>query len=216
DVMRASRDGISSVYNNIFSRNNVSLDRSDLVRLAGIEQTAMKNMTGDRAQVVRNQLDSILDNFADGSVSGAKYQSLRSELAKVKGDPAIEGMVKALRRVVDEAAFRSVGSADAKLLKQANSQWANLRTAEDALKQVAGASGDIRPSALWPMVRSGSTREMRELARVGQTVLKDPIPNSGTAERVVINNLLGLGGGAYLASNEELPAWARLAGAGLL
>ncbi|MFD5929325.1 hypothetical protein ACFWGO_32470, partial [Streptomyces griseoaurantiacus] len=153
DVMRASRDGISSVYNNIFSRNNVSLDRSDLVRLAGIEQTAMKNMTGDRAQVVRNQLDSILDNFADGSVSGAKYQSLRSELAKVKGDPAIEGMVKALRRVVDEAAFRSVGSADAKLLKQANSQWANLRTAEDALKQVAGASGDIRPSALWPMVR---------------------------------------------------------------
>lgn len=216
DVMRASREGISSVYNNIFSRNTVSLDRSDLTRLAGIEQTAMRNMTGDRAQVVRNQLDSILDNFADGSVSGAKYQSLRSELAKVKGDPAIEGMVKAMRKVVDEAAFRSVGNGDAALLKQANSQWANLRTAEDALKQVAGASGDIRPAALWPMVRNGSTKEMRELARVGQNVLKDPIPNSGTAERVAINNLLGLGGGAYLASNDELPAWARLAGAGLL
>jgi hypothetical protein len=216
DVMLAAKQGIGNVYDNVFSRNSVALNGSDLARLSAIESSAMRNMTADKAQVVRNQLDSIVENFANGSVTGPKYQSLRGELAGVTGDGAIEAAVKAMRRVVDDAAFRSVGNADAALLKQANSQWANLRTVQDALKQVAGASGDIRPSALWPMVRNGSTQEMRDLARLGQTVLKDPIPNSGTAERTVINNLLGLGGGAYLASNDQLPVWARLAGAGLL
>lgn len=216
DVMVAARNGISNVYNNVFSRNSVALNHADLARLASIESSALRNMTADRGQVVRNQLDRIVENFANGPITGKRYQDLRGELALVKGDGAIEPAVKALRKVIDDAAFRSVGTQDAALLRTANSQWANMRTAEDALRQVSGAGGNIRPASLWPMVRNGSTQEMRELAKVGQNVLKDPIPNSGTAERTQINSLLGLGGGAYVASNENLPVWARLAGAGLV
>lgn len=39
--------------------------------------------------------------------------------------------------------------------------------------------------------------EMADLARIGQRFLKDPIPNSGTAERLSVLGLLGGGGAAF-------------------
>ena len=79
-----------------------------------------------------------------------------------------------------------------------------------------GSAGNVRPASLYPLVRGGSTPEMRELAKIGQNVLKDTIPNSGTAERTMMLNLLGLGGAGYVAGSDSMPAWARLAGTGIL
>jgi hypothetical protein len=120
--------------------------------------------------------------------------------------------VRELRQSLDDIAGDAVGEKDAAALKALRSQWANFRTVEQALKQVAGAGGDVRLTALWPLIRKGSTKEMRELARMGQTLLKDPIADSGTAQRSLLYNLL-MGGGS-LANPALIPLIAKAAAGG--
>lgn len=198
DVMKAARQRIGHVYDDVFARNEVGLTQLDLGRMAQIEKAAIQDMTADQSAVVSRQFQKIIDDFADGKVSGDKYQSLRGSLSDAADQGQAGKAIKALRKALDDAAFRSVGGADAKALKRANSMWANMRTTQDALKQVSGASGNVRPASLWPLVRKGSTPEMRELAKVGQNVLKKEIANSGTPERELIYRLLGLGGAGTL------------------
>lgn len=221
DVMLAARQNIGQSYNDIYSRNNIDLDQPSIQRMLGIENLARMDLAPDNAQIVSNQFQKVIDAFANGRVAGPLYQDLRGALNKVVDDSSTGRLVAALRGELDAAASRSVGPADAQALKQANSQWANMRTAEDALKQASGgggqaggAAGNVRPASLYPLVRNGSTPELRELAQIGQNVLKDPIPNSGTAQRELIYSALGLGGGGYLATNEN--PWLQALGGGLL
>lgn len=182
DVMTAARQKIGSAYKEVFDRSDVRLDDAALSQLANIERTLRTKLKADEIAVVKANIDEILENSQNGVMPGGVYQSLRESL---RGDETKLGAaLKEVRAVLDQAAFRSVGPQDAALLKRANAQWANMKTTERALKQVEGAKGNVRPAALWPLVnQSGkSTREMRELAKVGQ-LIKDPIPDSGTAAR---------------------------------
>lgn len=223
DVVEGAKRSIGAVYDDVFSRNQVRLDNSDLRKMVTIENAAKKDLTNDEAAVVSNQLQKIIDDFSTGPISGKKYQSLRASLQNVVDQTPKGKAIKELRTALDKAAFASVGASDSQALKTANSMWANLRTTQKALSQSSGsgtqgggAAGNVRPTSLYPLIKEGSTREMRELAKIGQNVLKDTIPNSGTPERQMLLNLLGLGGGTYVAQEESLPMWARLAGGGLL
>jgi len=214
DVMAQAKSGIGQVYDDVFGRNTVNLDRAAINRLLIVEREANKNLTADQARVVTNQVQRIVDEFSNGPIAGQKYQALRGVLADLVDESSLGKHIKGLRTAVDDAAFKSVGSSDAAILKEANRMWANMRTTEKSLQQVSGAAGNVRPSSLFPLVRNGSTGDMRELAKMGQNVLKDPIPNSGTPERQLIYSMLGLGGGAAAASSDN--PWVKAAGVGLL
>src|SRR3546814_15589204 len=101
--------------------------------------------------------------------------------------------VRELRQTLDDIAADAVGPTDAAALKALRSKWANFRTAEAAMKQNAGAGRDVRLGALWPLIRPGSTKELRELPRMGQTVLKVPISATGTAPRAGKRHVEGTG-----------------------
>jgi len=207
DVMQSARKKISDQFEEIYSRNNVPLSPDAVRRLAGLESSLAKRLTRDEAQVLRNQLDDILQEAGDsGAITGQKYQALRSQIMKAEGGDRIGSAVKTLRQAFDDIAAEAVGPQDAAALKVIRGQWANLRTAENLLKQVPGAGGDIKPSAVWPAIRKGSTKEMRSLGRVGQVLLKDPIPDSGTAGRLLSMGTLAGG------SVGGLPTVASLAG----
>ncbi|MFP7721414.1 hypothetical protein [Lysobacter sp. A3-1-A15] len=195
DVMTKARRGLSGQFEEIYNRNAVPLTERAARKLLSIETEASRRLTNDQAQVLRNQMDDILSNADGGVLSGQKYQAVRTKLRKAEGNDKLGLAVRELRMALDDIASESVGPQDAATLKALRSGWANMRTTEKALQQVAGAGGDIRPASLWPLVRNGSTQEMRELARMGQTLLKDPIADSGTAQRSLIYNLL-MGGGS--------------------
>ena len=219
DVLQSARQRIGAVYDDVYSRNTVSLDDAALKRLSDIEQSAARNLPPNEAAVVKNQIDDIINATQNGAMPGRMYQAFRTDrlLPMEGGTRSFQtGLIRDIRRALDEAAERSVGPDDAKALAQARRQWRNLRTTEKSLAQVSGAGGNVRPASLWPIVNQskGATPEMRELARIGQTVLKDPIPNSGTPERDLIYRLLGLGGGGALAG-VSLPALAGTAAAGI-
>lgn len=198
DVMRAARNRLSQTFDDIYTRNDVEIGPDVVRRMAEVEREAFEDLTQADAQVVRNQLDKVLREAGDGILTGKKYQALRSALQKAEDGGKIGRLVRKMRNELDDAAVASVSADDAAQLAKVRSQWANLRTAEDALKQVSGAAGDIRPASLYPLIRKGATKEMRELAKIGQNVLKDGIGDSGTAQRQMYQNLLT--GGAGLAA----------------
>lgn len=217
DVMRGARKKIGDVFEDIYSRNDVRLTPDAIRKLAVIENEAASRMTADEAAVVGKQLDKIIENADNGLLTGKKYQAVRTALQKAEGVDKAGVAIKELRKALDDIAAEAVGPEDAAALAKSRGQWANLRTIEEALKQVGGASGNVRPAALWPLIRKGSTKEMRELAKIGQNVLKEGVGDSGTAQRQFYTNLLTGGGGlSAAASVGALPLFIKAAAGGAL
>ncbi|MGH8466947.1 MAG: hypothetical protein ACRER5_22630, partial [Pseudomonas sp.] len=215
DVMQRARREMSKRFEDVYNRNSIPLNETAGRRLAAVERDAVRRLTKDEGAVLRNQLDDILENADGGVLTGQKYQAVRTALRKAEGNDKLGMAVRELRMTLDDIAADAVGPGDSAALKELRSQWANFRTVENALKQVSGASGDIRPASLWPLIRKGSTKEMRELARIGQTLLKDPIADSGTAQRTLAYNLLMGGGSVANPALIPLIAKAALGGATL-
>jgi hypothetical protein len=208
DVMRSARQKIGGVFEDIYGRNDVPLSADAMRRLVAVESGAAKNLTHDEAQVVRNQLDRIISNSEDGALTGKKYQAVRTLIQKAEGPDKTGSAVKELRKTLDDIAAEAIGPDDAAALAKSRGQWANMRVVEDALKQASGAAGqgggaagNVRPASLWPLIRKGSTKEMRELAKIGQNVLKDGLGDSGSAQRQFYTNLMTGGGGAIGAAS---------------
>jgi len=210
DVMRNARRDLGKQYEEIYNRSEVRLTPDALKKLNDAETEVAGRLTTDEAAVIRKQLNRILGEVNEsGALTGQKYQALRSKIMAAEGGDRVGSAVKEVRKALDDIAADSVGPEDAAKLKDLRSKWANMRTTEDLLKQVAGAGGDVAPARLWAAIRNGSTKEMRELARLGQTVLKDPIPDSGTAGRLLSLGALGTG-----SVTGALPGIAGLLGAG--
>lgn len=203
EVMAQAKAQISREYQSVFSTKAVKLDDQALSELARVEQSLGRRLPKDQADMVKENIDNLLQNTQNGVMPGEVYQSLRGELM---AEGSSGKVLRELRGILDNAAFRSVGARDAAILKSANAKWANMRTAEKSLQQAqGGAAGNVRPASLYPLVRKGATPEMRALAKAGQNVLKDPIPDSGTAGRMMTYAALGgLGGGMAASGNENI------------
>ena len=210
------KDGLNKAYDDLWTRNDVTISNARLSQMADALNRANRELTSEEAQVVGKQLDRVLADIdaagGTGSIPGRVYQSLRSTLAGVKAGTDVGGHVTNIRRALEGAAEDSLNGADSALLKNTNRQYNNFKTLEELLKRPAGAKADISPAALWAAVnRRGpkATAEFRALAKVGQNLLKDPIPDSGTPGRLMSLSLLGSGAG--LAGGVG-PALATIAG----
>lgn len=218
EVMKGARQALSRQFEEIYNRANIPMTPDVMRRLVAVENATARRLTTDQAEVVRNQLEDIVREVGEGTLTGQKYQALRTQIMKAEGPDKLGAAVKDLRKELDDIAAEAVGPEDAQQLRLLRGQWANLRTTEDALKQVSGAAGNIRPASLWPLIRKGSGPAMRELAKIGQNVLKDVVPDSGTAQRSLYQNLLTGGGVAGAAGYLGLltpVAKAAAAGAGV-
>jgi hypothetical protein len=109
---------------------------------------------------------------------------------------------------LDDAASRSLPAADQEAFKVARKRWADLEAVEASNLEKTGYS--INPNSLANALRKQNKkigriplgdRDLVDVSRMGQ-VMKDQIPNSGTAERSFWINALsgGLGAGAGAAA----------------
>ena len=208
-VLAAAKQRIGNAYESLFSRNTVTLTPADLQKMTNIANAATKLAGKDAGAVVGNHLDEIVANLGQGgTMPGRLYQALRTDQllpAEQSANPATALYLRKLRQAVQDAAERSMGPQDAAELAKLNGQYNSFKILEKAVtKRASGAGGDVSPANLWSLVngKHGSTKEMRDLARLGQTVLKDPIPDSGTASRALSYGALG---GAVAAPHSVLP-----------
>lgn len=152
------------------------------------------------------------------TIDGETYKNIRSKLsaqlssAKGTDKQAIGAMIDAL----DGAVERSLPKDMVKDWKDARTSWRRfqmVRGATDARHNSQTDVGHVPPGAL--AARVGGDKEMERLAQVGTSFVGDKTPDSGTASRTLIQNMLGLGAGAGVGSQFPMST-AALAGGGYL
>lgn len=202
DLLSGAAQRIGQGYNDLFGRNNVSINDADLQKIGNIIGDAQSLGGADAGNVVNNHAGKIIQQLdSNGTMPGRLFQSIRTDQlnpAIQNANPATAYYLKQLRGVLQDAASRDMGTDDAAQLAKLNGQYNSLKIIQQAInKRVGGAGGDVSPSRLWSLVNGkyGSTPAMRDLAQLGQTVLKDPIADSGTAQRMLMYHTgMGLGG----------------------
>lgn len=221
DVWLANRaKAFSDAYDQIWSRNDVTISPQAAARMQKVVKDAYRDLGSEGGKVVENQFNRILDDVAranqGGTISGRNFQTLASDLASVQPGTSVGNFVSRIRKELVGAADESVKPADMALKRQIDQQYNNFKTLQKLLTRPAGAKADISPAALWSAVNARgpkATKEFRDLAKVGQNLLKDPIPDSGTPGRLISAGFLGGGGSLF---GGVLPAAGMIAGGATL
>jgi hypothetical protein len=210
----------SAMFDALTARNSLQITPELARNLHTILQQA-KVVGGDVAEAVNNAIEGLYGQMQDGVVPGAAYQGLDSILGKATkgGDTKAHfvGMVRdAIRKGMDE----SISPEDAAAWKQLRAEYGNRKTIGPLVAK--GDGGPLSPQQLMGRVTatkagkermaSGQGGLMGDLAQVGQRM--KPPPSSGTAERLLVNNLanpfkwpgLALGATAGRVANSNLLA----------
>lgn len=208
-VMDAAKSANSAGYDALFARNNVQLDPNTSQRLGAIWQQAKQDLPPDQSQIVQNQILKYVNAAQDnnGVIPGRLYQNVRAGVQNVEGQNApSKYLVGQVRKTMQDAANTSFGGQDAAQLQALNQQYGNIKILNKALGQANGANYSVTPANLWRLINTkyGSSPEMYDLAQLGQAALKDPIPDSGTAGRLLSYG--SLAGGAMAPHTLAVPA----------
>lgn len=213
EVMDQARRNIGSVFEGVAKKTGVAIDDQLFHDLAQVGSQA-RELGLDQSQInaldlqVKKITDLAARHEGDGIIPGDAYQSVTqsgSSLARImKNDHgSFADLASDVRSALDDAVTRASSPEDVAALQQARFQWKNLKTIQP-LAAKAGPDGLISPVALrtrvmtqFPNYAFGDGGDLGELARIGQTFMKEP-PQSGTAPRLmdaIKRSALGVGAG---------------------
>jgi hypothetical protein len=227
DVYTTAKQRIGQQFEDLSARNSMAVDMPLLQRLAGVVDEANRYAASDTANAVRNVVDDVMAKMdPNGAIPGRAYQSTDSQLGRLMKNGGEKAFyLGQLRDAMRGAMDQSITPADQEAWQTARSQWRALKTVRDlAAKDPAG---NIAPGQLAGRVgasnagkealASGTAGELGDLAAIGKQFVRDPVPDSGTAQRLLAQTLLtgGIGGGAYAAGHDPVTA-AAAAGASLV
>lgn len=202
DVMEAGARRIGQQFETLSARNTLAMDRQFGNDIGTVMREYDVVLPSQQRETINRYVQDLMSS-PNGRLPGNVYQEARSRLSKQsdalrQSDPALSGALRGLRDALDNAMNRSISPGDRAAWGTARREWGHLRTLERA---VAGAGensalGYISPSQLRTAVASknrGSYArghgDMTELARAGEAILR-PLPNSGTASRSHMQNMI--------------------------
>lgn len=231
DVLQAARDRIGGELGAIAARNEMQVSNTVLQDLRQISSDARRYLPQDQARPVLNRIADFIDKIDTTTyrVPGEAYAKLDSALsAQIRGtmDGNVRHTLQGLRDALRAGMDASISGADAAAWQEARRQYANLSIVTRAmnLPNAQTAAGNIPPAALSNAIATGPQRnyamgrgDLNDLARVGRAFIQDAIPNSGTPERLAIQNLMtgglaGVGGATGGLEGAALGIAAGLAG----
>jgi len=204
DVLNSARQRIGADFENLAAQTTVVPDQQFGADLMDTVAEYSRRLDVQRKPVFENFVSDINDVMSQGGMPGEIYQKARSQLSQMAKaaagtDPYFAQALRALRDTLDDAAERSVPAHLKDDWKKARAQWGNLRTLEKSRSNTtaAAAGGDIPATQLAIAERQRNPRgyamgdgPMNRLSKVGTTFVRDPIPNSGTPERLFWQNLM--------------------------
>lgn len=226
EVLDAASKRIGGDFKKLSAQTTVKLDEPFVRDVTDVVAKYNDRLEVQKRPIFENFVKEILgDGTRLDPMKGAVYQTARSDLSRMaKGyggtDPTLAAALRGLRDALDDAAERSMPDQLKGDWKEARRQWANLRTLEKASANTTTqtAAGNLQPTQLAQAVRQQHPRaygfgagEMNDLSRVGNTFVRDQVPNSGTPERTALMSLMTGGGGAGLAIGDPLVAGAAVA-----
>jgi len=229
--IKQAGDLLSKAYDDAINQVKVVKFDNQFGQELGQLRTMAQNMAPEMAKRFNTMVDDVLQPrvSANGSMLGSTYKQVDSKLgleaAKFgkSSDPLQQELgdaFKQLQSLLKSQAARS-NPAFAEAMKNADKGWANLVRVEGAGKAAINSEGVFTPGQLNAAVRQADssvrgrsigrgTALMQDLGNAGQTVLGNKVPNSGTADRLMLG---GAGLGAYFI-NPAIPA-GLITGAGM-
>lgn len=229
-AMRDAFGRLGGEFERLSTGRTVPLGDDFLDRLAAVDATQAPVRAMLDTKPIDRLVEGGLELAAQGQITGQAAQAIRSELTKEaraaanRGDARIADALKDVRNSVDEAIYNTLSEADRAAWDVAKRQYGNLKVVDAAMQRMgnATASGDIPPAALLQAVRTANKNQfsrgsgdLNDLARAGELFVRDQVPNSGTAQRTMMQNLVtggGFGGLGYMMTGD--PTTALMAGAG--
>lgn len=224
DVFADAKARIGNQFNQLSARNSLSLTTQHVADVKAVVDEAARLGGKEFGVSMRNWADDLISRVdANGAIPGAAYKSFDSKIGKAMaagGEKAL--YLGQLREVMRGAMDQSISAADRAAWQAARKQWAALKTIEPLVAK--SANGNIPPSQLMGRVTAdgagkvrmaaGNGGDLGDLARVSQRFLKDA-PNSGTADRLLVNGAIvgGLGGAQHFGLID--PQTALIAGGAL-
>lgn len=215
-VFKQARERIGGEFNRLTAGGEIAMGDDFINALANLD-TQQKSLQG----FARKEVDTLIDNglalAANGKVSGQTYQTIRSRLGKQAKDAFASNnsdlgtALKSVQEALDSAASSGLNDADKKAWQVARQQWKALRTLE---KGAVAEGGDVAPGRLaaamrtseGPGFRSGTVDgPLMDIARVAEG-LPSRIPDSGTAQRSAMQNILtgGMAAGGLMSPTYAL------------
>lgn len=231
EVMSHARSRIGQMFDQVAANTSIPNRDDVLSNLGSVVNEASAVLPESDMAPLRKQVENIASSFDDkGVMSGQAYQALTRrgtplDRAMQSANPNIRYYAGELRDTLDDALESNAKPEDLDTLRSARLQWKNMRTVED-LAEKAGPDGQINPTLLKGQVRKSykdyaytGAGDIGHLAEIGQRFLSEP-PNSGTASRTAVRNLLtgagmlGAGEAAAYAAHNPMLGTLGLLGAG--
>lgn len=235
-ALLAQKQTLGGTMGNIAERNSLDFASGLTTKLNDIAADAAQHLPPDLAAKVTGTISQIQNQAAHqsaltGAMTGNTYQGWREPLRSLAQSSDGTGRYMGqIRAALDDAFRTQLPGAEGELFRGTSRQYANLKTIIDAMGGAGNlpAKGQIAPSQLGAALARSVGKEnkaigigdMNELARIGQLFVRDQVPNSGTAQRQLIQGLLTAGGGtgfgagtAYMTGHD--PAKGAMLGAGL-
>lgn len=230
EVRELAQNQFNKRYENLFNKEVVLIDDQALDDLSKVIAKNIDKLDVNQKPIVNAYLRDILNNR---NMSGQAYQEARSDLtqrAYSMGDKFTSNILRDIRNALDKAAGRSLPIAKRGELGKINKEYRNFKLLEKAASGLSQDSleGLVSPVALSRAVETANKTknikgygELYGLSRAGRAVLADKVPNSGTAQRALVQQLLtagglgaGVGGGVYGYTQD--PSLALMAASGTL
>lgn len=207
--MAANADRLGQQFRDLSARNTLVADPQLGQELGQTLRQYDKVLKPDQRSIVGAYASEIVERISQGGgkMPGDEYQTIRSRLGKSafknKGDGEFSDALDGLKTALDNNMARSISPDDAAAWQNARREYGNMKTLEKAATGAGevAATGVISPAQMRNAAvvrdRSGYARgqgDFAELARAG-TAIMTPLPNSGTAQRLNIAQMLGAGAG---------------------
>ena len=212
EVLREARQKIGSQYDALEAQTQLKGDEQLFNDLLEIENSYVRGFPDTIRPVYKARVDEVL-KYVTGEKTGdgGTYKRLQSALsedaskAERSQDPTLSYYGEAMRglqRALESAMERSAGSPELKdKWRDLNRRYAVFSRIEDAMGMAGQeklGTGFIPPAQLaaaerrriGPQQYAEGGSDFTELVRAGASVIPNPVPNSGTAQRSFVQNLL--------------------------
>lgn len=207
-VMDRADRRLGAIFDDIASRNPVTVDQPLLDDLADIHTAADRELSATDAAPIRAQIDNAIDKAAgnDGKIDGKAYQNIRSSLGRLaqgNRNGSVSHFAVEIRGALDDALQRSVSPDDLDTLMRARTQYRAMKQVEGAIQS---GTDDISPAALANSIDTKANasqsvygrgdQTLVRLANAGKVILGKGTANSGTTRRFLGYMATGIGADA--------------------
>lgn len=220
DVLDAAQKRFGTIYDQLETQTPPLANREDLFDdLANVTQKYQGQFSGDVEKTFGLYANDVLDYLTGTSRPNQTFQQLSSSLSEAISRASLdtspssqryENALRALKGILFQVMETNAPPSVAQAWRDTNRQYAIFSTIKDAMRntnQETLNTGYVNPRILARLQQKERSDEwimgnpaedsFTNLVKAGAALIPDPIPNSGTAQRTAMTDILQGGQRAF-------------------